>query len=90
MWSGISEHTQSFPRQHIGNILTKSGVVVLVFCIQLDTYAWKLQIDYRETGLFRSAGLFRSYTTFSTVIAQVTKIVKLTQLYIYDIPIGHV
>ena len=43
---------------------------------------------YRELGLFRSAGLYCSYTTFSAAIAQVTKMMKLNQLYLYDTQIG--
>ena len=36
------------------------------------------------TGLFQSVGLFRSYTNFITGVTQRTKIIKLNQLYLYD------
>ena len=38
-----------------------------------------------ETRLFRSAELFRTYTNFMTAIAQITKVIKLNHLYLYDI-----
>ena len=45
---------------------------------------------YREAGLFWSAELFQSNTNFIIAIAQVTKIIKLSDLYPYDIQTGHI
>ena len=41
-------------------------------------------------GLFLSAVLFRSNTNFIIVIAQITKIIKLSGLYLYDVQTGHI
>ena len=45
---------------------------------------------YGEMELFRSAVLFWSYTKFRTVITQRRKIIKLNQLYLYDIQTDHI
>ena len=39
---------------------------------------------FHEMGLFQSARIFRSYTNFITAIAQKTKVIKLSHLYLYD------
>ena len=72
--SYFQDKTEDWPYHCNGRILRTPYFTVGLNC----------QSKYRETGLFRS------YTTFSTVIAQVTKIVKLNQVCIYDIPIGHI
>ena len=45
---------------------------------------------YREAGLLRSAGLFRSNANFIIAIAQIAKIIKLSDLYLYNIQIAHI
>ena len=38
VWSGMSGHAQSAPKQQIANILGKSWVIVLSFCMQSDIH----------------------------------------------------
>ena len=48
------------------------------------------EYSQREVKLFLSAGLFRSNTNFIIAIAQITKIIKLSDLYLYDIQTGYI
>ena len=40
--------------------------------------------------IYREVGLFQSNTNFIIAIAQITKIIKLSDLNLYDVQTGHI
>ena len=46
--------------------------------------------DFHSLIKYCEAGLFRSNTKFIIVITPTTKIIKLSELYLYDIKTGHI
>ena len=79
----------------------KNTRVVLVSCSRMEVhpYSFSGSVDISEVHgcvlsegckNYHEAGLFRSNTNFIIVIAQITKIIKLSDLYLYDIQTGHI